>query len=51
MSNQKSTGNLINKLETAIALAVMRGDKEAEAKFTKALEMALNSTDAAAFIG
>lgn len=40
-----STGQLVNKLENALALAIMRGDKQAEQKFTKALEMAANSTD------
>lgn len=40
-----STGKLVNKLENAIAVAIMRGDKLAEQKFTKALEMAINSTD------
>jgi hypothetical protein len=40
-----STGELVNKLENSLALAIMRGDKVSEQKFTKALEMAVNSTD------
>lgn len=42
---QISTGKLIAKLENALALAIYRGDKAAEAKFTKALEMTINSTN------
>jgi hypothetical protein len=40
-----SKGELINKLENAIAVAIMRGDKASEQKFTKALEVAVNSSD------
>jgi hypothetical protein len=45
MKKHATTGALVNKLENAIAVAMMRGDKVAEQKFTKVLEMAVNSTD------
>jgi len=39
------TGQLVNKLENAIALAIVRGDTAAERRFIRALELAVNSTD------
>lgn len=42
---KKQTGKLVNKLEQAIAIAIMRGDKASEMKFTRALEVAVNSTN------
>ena len=45
MTDSKTIGNLVNTLEQAIAVAIMNGDGQSEQKFTKALEMALNSTD------
>jgi hypothetical protein len=44
MKRTKTTGELINKLENAIAIANMRGDVKSAEKFTKALEIAINST-------
>lgn len=37
-------GTLVNKLERNIALANMRGDKAAAAKFQRMLEAAVNGT-------
>lgn len=37
-------GQLVNKLEKAIALANMRGDKAASEQFQRFLESALNGT-------
>lgn len=39
-----SVGKLVNKLENAIAIANMRGDKAAAEKFQQMLEAALNGT-------
>ena len=39
-----TTGQLINKLERAIAVANMRADKAAAERFTKLLASAANST-------
>ena len=39
-----SVGQLVNKLENAIAIANMRGDAAAAEKFKKMLEQALNGT-------
>lgn len=49
-TNRKQNLSVITKLENAIAIAVMRGDREAEAKFTKALEHILNQTGMRHFI-
>jgi hypothetical protein len=45
-----TTGQLINKLERAIAVANMRGDRAAAERFTKVLEAAMNSTNAKAVL-
>jgi hypothetical protein len=37
--------NIINKLERALAVAIMNQDRIAEQKLTRALEMAVNKTD------
>jgi hypothetical protein len=39
-----TTGQLINKLERAIAVANMRGDRDAAERFMKLLASAANST-------
>lgn len=39
-----TTGQLVNKLERAIAVANMRGDKAAAERLSKALASAINST-------
>lgn len=44
MKSKVTTGQLINKLEQAIAIANMRGDKAAAERFAKALAAAANST-------
>ena len=40
-----SIGKLINKMESAIAIANMRGDLRAAEQFRKMLESAINSTN------
>jgi hypothetical protein len=49
-TRKPTTGQLINKLERAIALANMRGDVESARMFVKALEVAINSTGMAGFV-
>lgn len=39
-----TTGQLVNKLERAIAIANMRGDRAAADRLSKMLESAVNST-------
>lgn len=41
---RRNNVSVITRLENAIAIAAMRKDAEAEAKFTKALESVLNGT-------
>jgi hypothetical protein len=46
----KTTGQLINKVEGALAIAMMNGDKVMVAKWTKALEAAINGTQMPDFV-
>jgi len=39
------TGDLVNKLERGIAVATMNQQSDVAAKLTRALELAVNSTD------